>query len=84
MERLQCVGIIAMTAVTKRPIAKLTDKQREKWQRETWNLCACLGEAARSAGLSIDDVPPFKEEDMQISWRIGWRHEDERRMRLAK
>jgi len=46
-----------------------------------WHRIAEEGRGARAAGLKIEDCPPFRDDDMTASWRIGWRDEDERRAR---
>jgi hypothetical protein len=33
------------------------------------------GRAAYRAGIRYADVPPFVDDDMTASWRIGWRWE---------
>jgi|SRR5215469_1454131 len=37
------------------------------------------GRTARAVGLGLDDCPPFIDNDMSISWRLGWYDEDRRR-----
>jgi ribosome modulation factor len=34
------------------------------------------------AGMPLKACPPFRDEDMAMSWRMGWRHAKEERGRL--
>lgn len=62
---------------------KLTDepiydpRDPKKRDQEMYGKIVAEGRAARRAGLRIDKCPPYREEDWAISWRMGWRWEDE-------
>lgn len=58
------------------PIIELTPQQQEKLRRETWALCVQDGRAARRLGVPLRSCPPFRDPDMQVSWRMGWHYED--------
>jgi ribosome modulation factor len=42
-------------------------------ERRIWNLASEEGYAAYKAGVSIDKCPPFKNNDLAVSWKMGWR-----------
>jgi hypothetical protein len=46
---------------------------------KTLHLVTREGRAARAIGLTLHDCPPFVDDDMATSWRIGWYDEDLRR-----
>lgn len=59
------------------PVIELTPKEMETLRRETWALCTRDGRNARKCGLSLKHCPPFRDPDMAISWKMGWRYEDQ-------
>ena len=50
----------------------------ERFQLEVWHKVVNEGRAARFIGRKLHDCPPFVDENMAVSWRIGWYDEDKR------
>lgn len=47
-------------------------------QQEVYRIATEEGRSYRRAGFPISKCPNFRDNDLVISWKIGWRHEDER------
>lgn len=47
-------------------------------ERENWKAATEAGRTARLCDLPVTKCPPFKDNDLVLSWKMGWRHEDER------
>lgn len=62
-------------ALMDQPIIPPTEEQ----VRKVWDACIQEGRCARICGLGIEHCPPFVDEDMAVSWRMGWTREDEER-----
>jgi len=60
---------------TKLPLAPDPDPKRT--EERTRDLLIAEGRAAFRAGLPVTKCPPFKDPDMGIDWRFGWRWEQE-------
>jgi hypothetical protein len=67
-----------MTSILDQPIY---DPDPEQTFKRTMASCMREGCVARWIGQKIDACPPYRDEDMAISWRIGWRHVD---MRMSR
>jgi hypothetical protein len=53
------------------------DVDPKKTSQEVWDSCAREGRAARACGFQIKHCPPYRDQDMAVSWRMGWRQMDE-------
>lgn len=53
------------------------DPDPERTARETRDLLVEDGRAAFRCGFLLKECPPFKDPDMAINWRNGWRWEKE-------
>jgi ribosome modulation factor len=63
--------------ITELPVC--VDPNLEASRRRAWDIAHKEGENACAAGLRSDDCLPFTDKDLAIMWKMGWRHEDERR-----
>lgn len=55
------------------------DPEPEKTRQKVWDACTRHGYASRVCGMKMADCPPYVDDDMAISWRMGWRQADEER-----
>ena len=55
----------------------LSPQNAKRLEQCTVDLLVRDGRTARRLGFSVDQCPPFRLDDMAISWRMGWRWEDE-------
>ena len=60
---------------------KLVDPEPEQALQAMWDKAKADGKAARAAGQRVDQCPPFINPDLEASWKMGWRWENERRKR---
>ena len=51
----------------------------ERAQLKTLHSVVAEGRCARAIGMRLEQCPPFVDNDMSVSWRIGWYDEDQRR-----
>lgn len=51
----------------------------DRLYRSTMDIAVKEGRTARACGIPKDRCPPFIDPDMAISWKMGWRWEDEAR-----
>ncbi|WP_143198640.1 hypothetical protein [Bradyrhizobium sp. AS23.2] len=47
----------------------------ERRHRQVYSACILEGRVARAVRVPLKDCPPYVDEDMSISWRMGWRWE---------
>lgn len=52
-------------------------KYWERISREAMQQATEEGRGARRAGQPVTSCPLFKDRDLEISWKMGWRWEDE-------
>ena len=58
--------------ITGQPIVEWDDK---RFKRTVQHSVVEEGRAAYRAGIPLSGCPPFRDEDMAIDWRTGWRAE---------
>lgn len=64
--------------ITKVPIANiLRPEDQKRLDRARQDRLVSEGRAARRLGFPVTNCPPFKDNDMAIDWRNGWRWEDQ-------
>lgn len=55
---------------------ELPAKEKQRQWQETMDMCVTEGRTARSCRVRLDACPPFVDEDMAVSWRMGWHQRD--------
>ena len=64
--------------ITEQPIVPHPTAQAKKdWDKRVQSGCIQDGRASRRAGIPISRCPAYRDNDMVIDWRNGWRWEDE-------
>lgn len=53
------------------------DPDPEASRQRMLDSCSKHGFASYAAGIGLDYCPPFVDNDMACSWRIGWHHAHE-------
>jgi hypothetical protein len=68
---------VAPIKIVDQPILPVSERERRAIEQKVWDYCVMDGRNCRRIGIPLRDCPAFQNNDMTVSWRMGWRQQDE-------